>query len=44
MIVDCSVDVNLNVVLGKSFLLAQVDDVGFHIQHMDSIGEGVKIL
>jgi hypothetical protein len=44
MIVDCSIDVDLNVVLGKSFLLAQVDDIGFHVQHMDPVGEGVKIL
>ena len=44
MIVDGGVDVDFDVVLGEGFLFAQVDDVGFHVQDVDAVGEGVEVL
>ena len=44
MVVDCSVDVNFNIVFGEGFLFAEVDDVGFHVEDVDAVGEGVEVL
>ena len=44
MVVDCSIDVDFDVVFGEGFLFAEVDDVRFHVQDVDAVGEGVEVL
>lgn len=44
MVIDCCVNVNLNVIFGKSTLLGQVDDVGFHVHDVNLVREWIEIL
>ena len=44
MIIDCSVDVNFDIVFGEGLLSVQIDNVGLHIHDMDSVSEGVEVL
>lgn len=44
MVIDCCVNVNLNVIFGKSTLLSQVDDVGFHVHDVNLVREWIEIL
>ena len=44
MVVDCSVNVDFDIVFSQSLLFAKVDDVRFHVQHMNPVSEGIEIL
>ena len=44
MIVDGSINSNLDVVPGEGIESVEVDNVGFHVNYMNSIGAGVEIL
>lgn len=44
VIVDCCVDIDFDVVAGECFLSSEVDDVGFHVDDVYFISEGVEVL
>lgn len=44
MIVDCSINLHLNIIPRQSFEPVNVDDVGFHIYNVDSVSKGIEVL
>ncbi len=44
IVIDCCIDLYLDVVSGEGFLSLQVDYVCFHVDNIDFIGKWVEIL
>jgi hypothetical protein len=44
MIVYCCIDLDLNVISRQRFKSTYVDDISFHIDDVDLIGERVEVL
>ena len=44
VIVDSSIDSDFDVIPGEGIKSIEVDDVGFHVNNMNSVGTGVEVL
>lgn len=44
MIIDGSIDSDLNIISGQSIESIDIDDVSLHIDDMDLVSEGIEVL